>query len=320
MFYEKPFACDYWVTHRCNSKCNYCNIWRDTSLKTVPDASLEDVKTNLIDLKKLGIKFIDFTGGEPLLNNDLPEILKSARELGFFVQLTNNGSLYPQFAEEIKDSVSQLSFSFDTTDPEEYKIIRGIDNFANVLESISLAKKLQQKICLICTVTNDTIGNLSDIIQFGKENKVVVYVHPIFSYFGTELLDKKYIKQIKKYFWHSYVRIDLSDLAFYYQGGNDITNTRCKAGKSVLAISPDNSLFVPCFHKCIKKVSIDGRLYSLYHSREWKELFDKAGTYDFCQGCTVPCYLGASPLDKIDRYFFQELLSYTKFIVERSRH
>jgi MoaA/NifB/PqqE/SkfB family radical SAM enzyme len=285
----------------------------------MPDAKIEDVEKNLFDLKKIGIKFIDFTGGEPLLNKQLPKILETAKKLGFFVQLTNNGSLYPKFAEEIKKSVSQLSFSFDTTDPDKYKKIRGIDNYDNVIESINIAKKLNQKICLICTVTNENIDSLPNIINFCQKNKVVVFIHPIFSYFKAELLNKKYIKQIKKYFWKPYVRIDLSDLKYYKNGGNDINKPRCKAGKSVFAISPDNCLFVPCYHKSIQKIKINGRLYNMYYSDEWNKYFEKAGKYDFCQGCTIPCYLGASPLDKIDGYLFQELLSFGKFFIERSR-
>ena len=76
MFYEKPHACDYWVTHRCNSKCHYCNVWKNQDLITIPDAEPKDVKTNLIDLKKLGVKFIDFTGGEPLRNKKFSKSAK----------------------------------------------------------------------------------------------------------------------------------------------------------------------------------------------------------------------------------------------------
>jgi MoaA/NifB/PqqE/SkfB family radical SAM enzyme len=319
MFYEKPYACNYWVTHRCNSKCIYCNVWKNSKLKSVPDARLEDVKNNLDDLKKLGVKFVDFTGGEPLLNKDLPEMLKYAKNKGFFVQLTNNGSIYPKYAEEIKDSVSQLSFSFDTLDPQKYKEIRGIDNFDNLMESIKIAKKLNQKICLIKTVTNDSVDSIPNIVEFCKKNKLVVFIHPVFNYFDGKNLNKRFLKQIKKYFWESYVRVDLSDLSYYYHGGNNTKKPRCKAGKSVFAISPDDCLFVPCFHKVKKKVKINGKLYSLYHSEEWKKLYGHVGKYDFCQGCNLPCYLGASPLDKIDRYFFKEILSYSKVNLERLR-
>ena len=319
MFYEKPYSCNYWVTHRCNSKCEYCNVWRNPSLYNIPDAKFEDVKTNLIDLKRLGVKFVDFTGGEPLLNKDLPDILKFAKKLGFFIQLTNNGSIYPQVAEEIKDSVSQLSFSFDTLDREEYKKIRGMDNFDNVMKSIKIAKELKQNICLICTVTDNNIKNLPEIVKFCQNNKIVVFIHPVFKYFKEKKLAYDNIKIIKKYFWQRFVRVDLSDLKYYVNGGNDINRPSCKAGKSVFAITPDNCLFVPCFHKVIEKVKINGNLYSLYHSEKWKKLYEKAGKYDFCQGCNLPCYLGASTYDKIDRYFFQEILSFLKVLIERHR-
>ncbi len=319
MFYEKPHSCNYWVTHRCDSKCVYCNVWRNPSLYDIPDAKFEDVKTNLIDLKKLGIKFVDFTGGEPLLNRELPKILKFARELGFFIQLTNNGSIYPQVAEEIKNSVSQLSFSLDTLDPDEYKKIRGIDNFENVIKSIKIAKDLKQNIVIICTVTDNNINNVPEIVEFCKNKKITVFIHPVFKYFDKKTLNKEYVKQIKKYFWHPFVRVDLSDLKYYLDGGNNIKKPSCKAGKSVFAITPDNCLFVPCFHKVLQNVEINGNLYALYHSEKWKQLYADAGKYDFCQGCNLPCYLGASPLDKIDRYFFQEILSYFKVLAERHR-
>jgi MoaA/NifB/PqqE/SkfB family radical SAM enzyme len=319
MFYEKPFACNYWVTHRCNSKCVYCNVWRNPKLYQIPDARYQDVKKNLNDLKKLGVKFVDFTGGEPLLNKELPKILKYAKNLGFFVQLTNNGSIYPEIAEEIRDSVSQLSFSLDTLNPEEYKEIRGIDNFKKVIESIDIAKNLKQNICIICTVSDDNFKNIPQVIDFCKNKKTTVFIHPVFRYFDKTELKKGFIRELKKYFWHPYVRIDLSDLKYYEKGGNNIKKPSCKAGKSVIAITPDNFLFVPCFHKVLRKVRINGNLFDLYHSDNWKNLYKDAGKYDFCQGCNIPCYLGASPLDKIDRYFFQEIMSYYKILLEKYR-
>ena len=319
MFYDKPCLCNYWVTHRCNSKCIYCNVWRNNNLYNVPDVKFEVAKTNLVDLKRLGVKVVDFTGGEPLLNKDLPRILKFARDLGFFIQLSNNGSIYPKVAENIKNLVSQIGFSLDTLDPDKYKKIRGIDNFDNLMKSIDIAKGFKENIVIICTVTDNTIDNVPELVEFCKNKKITIFLHPVFKYFDENTLSKKNVKKIKKFFWHPYVRIDLSDLKYYVNGGNNIKNTRCKAGKTVFAITPDNCLFVPCFHKVIKKIEIKGSLFDLYNSNNWKNLYAGAGKYEFCQGCNLPCYLGASPLDKIDRYFFQEILSYSKVVVERYR-
>jgi len=50
---NKPYFCNYWLTYRCNSKCNFCNFWQDTSLQKLSDAKYENAKNNLLDLKKI---------------------------------------------------------------------------------------------------------------------------------------------------------------------------------------------------------------------------------------------------------------------------
>jgi MoaA/NifB/PqqE/SkfB family radical SAM enzyme len=319
MFVRTPFFCNYWVTYRCNSNCEFCNIWRNDSLKIISDANFRDVKRNLEDLKKIGVKTIDFTGGEPLLNKELPQMLACSRKLGFFTKLSTNGYLYPEKAEELRGLASRIYFSFDTTSKEEYKRIRGIDGYNRVIQSIKIAKELKQDICLLYTVTDENINNISDIVNFCKENKVMVYVHPCFSYFENKKLSKEYITRIKDYFWYPYVRMSLPDLDFHYSGGNDINNPRCKVGKSTIDISPDDCLTIPCFHRSTKKVNINGKLFSLYNSPEWKKLFNDAGKYEFCKNCTIDCYFGMSYLDKIDQHFFKQNLTFLKNLIETIR-
>jgi len=319
MFGRPPFFCNYWVTYRCNSRCEFCNIWRNESLNNVQDADVYHVKKNLEDLKKIGVKMIDFTGGEPLLHKDLPQILAYAKKLGFFVKLSTNGIIYPNRAEEIQGLVSRLYISLDTTSKEQYKRIRGIDGYDKVIESLQIAKKLKQNSCVLYTVTDETIQNIAPLVHFCRENKVVVYMHPCFSYFGNKKLNTVYIARMKKYFWHPYVRMSLPDLDFYVQDGNDTDHPRCKVGRSTLDISPDNCLTIPCFHRSIQKVKIDNNLLSLYHSFEWKKFFGDAGTYEFCKHCNIDCYFGMSYWDKIGDHFFKQNVTFLKNWVEELR-
>lgn len=316
---KTPYFCTYWTTYRCNSKCEFCYFWRDPKLKGIPDAKFFDVKKNLDDLKRIGVSVVDFTGGEPLLNKELPQILSHAKKLGFFVKLSTNGYLYPKRAEELKDLTTCIYFSLDTTSREEYKKIRGIDGYEQLIESIELAKELNQKICLSCTLTDEIINNMKDIANFAKENKVTAYIHPCFSYFGNKKLSEENIKNIKKYFWHPYIRMSLSDLDLAYKGGNDINNTTCLAGKSTVDISPDDCLVIPCFHKFVNKIKINGKLYSLYQSQDWERWFKDAGKYDYCKHCMIDCYFGLSYWDKIRRGFFKANITQLKNIVEAMR-
>ena len=316
---NKIFFCNYWVTYRCNSKCEFCKIWRDTNLQSLSDAKVSDVKKNLDDLKKMGVKIIDFTGGEPLLNRDLPQILSYAKELGFFIKLSTNGLLYPERAKELKDLPNRIYFSLDTINQDEYRKIRGVEGFDILLESIEIAKKLGQEICLLYTVTDENIKNIENIVNFCQKNKTTLYIHPCFRYFDNKELDKKNISIIKKFFWKPYVRMSLPQLEFHYRGGNEPKNPSCRVGISTIDISPDNCLTIPCFHKNVKKVKINGNLYSIYNFSEWNDLFKMAGRYDFCKNCTIDCYFGLSYRDRLLHYFFKQNLSYFKYFIEERR-
>ena len=316
---KKPFFCNYWVTYKCNSKCEFCNFWNDDKIKNIPDARYEDVKQNLDDLKKIGLKFIDFTGGEPLLNKDLPKILSYAKKLGFFVKLSTNGFLYPEKAESLRGLTSRIYFSFDTTSSDEYNKIRGIDGYNKIIKSIKIAKDFEQDICLLYTVTNENIKNISNIVNFGKENKITVYIHPCFSYFDNKPLDAKNIDIIVKYFWHPFVRMSLPQLDFHKKGGNNPAKPRCKSGTSTIDIGPDDCLTIPCFHKYTNRIKIDGKLLSLYYSEKWFDFYKNAGKYECCKNCTIDCYFGMSYLDRIMSYPVKQNLTSLKNILESNR-
>lgn len=316
---KKLFFCNYWVTYRCNSKCEFCNFWRDKSLQKIPDAKFVQVKKNLDDLKRIGLKFIDFTGGEPLLNEELPQILSYAKKLGFFVKLSTNGFLYPTIAEDLIDLPSRIYFSFDTTSKEEYRKIRGIDGYDKLIESIKISKDFKKDICLLYTVTNENVKNIANIVNFGRENKITVYIHPCFSYFDNKALDAKNIDIINKYFWYPYVRMNLPQLEFHKKGGNNILNPSCRAGVSTIDIGPDDCLTIPCLHRNIKRVKIDGNLFSLYKSDKWNDLFKNAGRYKFCQNCTIDCYFGLTYYDRVLEYPIKQNITSLKDSIESMR-
>jgi MoaA/NifB/PqqE/SkfB family radical SAM enzyme len=317
---RKLFFCNYWTTYRCNSKCEFCNIWKDPKLQNLFDAKFSDVRKNLNDLKKMGVKVIDFTGGEPLLNKDLPEILSYAKKLGFFIKLSTNGILYPERADELKGLPDRIYFSLDAISPDEYKKIRGVEGYDKLLESIDITKRMRQDICLFYTATDENIKNIQNIITFSQKNKTTLFIHPCFNYFNNKELDKKNITLIKKFFWEPYVRMNLPQLEFHYQGGNNPQKPSCKVGISTIDISPDDCLTIPCFHRHLKKVKINGNLYSIYKSDRWNEFFKNAGRYDFCKNCTIDCYFGLSYADRLSHYFLKQNLSYLKLIMETIRN
>ena len=104
-----PVLCNYYLTYRCNAACTFCDIWEKPS----PYVTRESFLQNLQALRRLGVKIIDFTGGEPLLHRDLPFFLQTAQEMGFITTITTNTLLYPKRAHDLRGKVDMLHFSLD---------------------------------------------------------------------------------------------------------------------------------------------------------------------------------------------------------------
>ena len=61
---------------RCNCRCVMCDIWKIT---TAEEISAADVERHLEDIEALGVRWVVFSGGEPLMHSDL---FRLARLLG----------------------------------------------------------------------------------------------------------------------------------------------------------------------------------------------------------------------------------------------
>jgi radical SAM protein with 4Fe4S-binding SPASM domain len=83
-----PYRMDLAITYRCNNDCPHCYNAR---LRSYPELSTDDWK-NIIDrLWDLSIPHLIFTGGEPTLRNDLPELIAYAESKGQITGLNTNG-------------------------------------------------------------------------------------------------------------------------------------------------------------------------------------------------------------------------------------
>ncbi len=138
---NRPSLCNYYLTYRCNARCDFCDIWERPS----PYASPEAVWANLLDLKRLGVKVIDFTGGEPLLHRELGTYLEWAKKLGFVTTVTSNALLYPKYARSLAGKVDMLHFSLDFPDAERHNASRGVDCYGHVMESIRVSAELGER-------------------------------------------------------------------------------------------------------------------------------------------------------------------------------
>ncbi len=312
---SKPVLCNYYLTYRCNAKCGFCDIWEKPS----PYVHYDNVFHNLKDLKKLGVNVIDFTGGEPLLHQDLPQFLQLAKNFGFLTTVTTNTLLYPKNAEKLKGLVDMLHFSLDSPYEDEHNASRGVNCYQHLLKSIEIAKSLREKPDILFTVHSQNIHQIQEVYEkFALPNDFILILNPIFSYneIGSELSFED-IQLLKSWRYKKNVYLNEAFLALRLNGGNQITQPICKAGSSTIVISPENELLLPCYHLAVKNFKIQNNLFQLWYSPEVQSIIKMEGKLEKCQGCTINCYMQPSFAVEMNSYFWIALPSTLKYSLEK---
>jgi len=132
------------ITDRCNLKCIMCNQWREPAKK---ELSTEDWRKIITDLRKNGIRNMHFTGGEPLLREDLPELIAYATSCGIVSGVMTNAFILEKEKLErlILSGVSSIGVSVDALS-DAYEKIRGVQgSFRRLEKSLSLLAEAKKK-------------------------------------------------------------------------------------------------------------------------------------------------------------------------------
>lgn len=112
-----PYRMDLALTYRCNNNCPHCYNAR---ARTFPEMDTDAWKRTLDHLWQIGIPHIVFTGGEPTLRPDLPELIAHAEQLGQITGINTNGRKLkdPEFVESLVDAgLDHVQITLESHDP-----------------------------------------------------------------------------------------------------------------------------------------------------------------------------------------------------------
>ena len=169
------------VTNRCNLRCPICFAYTGMPVYEPSLEEIDEMLRNLRANKPYAPTAIQFSGGEPTLRDDLPEIIRAAKRHGFkHVEVDTNGIRLAEdidyFRQLLDAGMSTLYLSFDGLREEIYHKLRGQNVLPHKLKVIENARKLGlESIVLVVTLTkgvNDR--DVGDIIRFAAENSDVV--------------------------------------------------------------------------------------------------------------------------------------------------
>jgi uncharacterized radical SAM superfamily Fe-S cluster-containing enzyme len=181
------------VTRRCDLACRFCFAEAgDADGKPSADPPLDRVTEWIADIVRRGNTFLQLSGGEPCMRDDLPDIVRRAKDLGCtYVQLNSNGLRLAEdeaFADALAEAgLSFVFLQFDGLDDAVYVALRGRPLLEQKLRTIERCGRRNIGVTLVPTLVpgvND--GAVGDILRFAVERSPLVrgvHLQPV-SYFG----------------------------------------------------------------------------------------------------------------------------------------
>lgn len=114
------------VTPRCNLRCTYCDPLGLGHNEPPGTVSARDVANVILAAADLGLDSVRFTGGEPLLRKDLPQMIAHAKHVAGIrdVAITTNASLLARRLPDLLDAgLDRVNISLDALDPDVFRAI-----------------------------------------------------------------------------------------------------------------------------------------------------------------------------------------------------
>tara|TARA_B100000929_G_scaffold114499_1_gene90823 strand:- start:3347 stop:4387 length:1041 start_codon:yes stop_codon:yes gene_type:complete len=133
------------VNEYCNLRCIYCMPEEGIPFKDKEKLiTTKEIFKLIRIMTDMGVSKIRFTGGEPLLREDIPDLIHYASEISTVdsVNLTTNGLLLPAYLESLEQAgLTGINISLDTLNTEKFKAITRRNGLDKVIEGLDMAIK-----------------------------------------------------------------------------------------------------------------------------------------------------------------------------------
>ncbi|MFX1409881.1 MAG: radical SAM protein [Promethearchaeota archaeon] len=313
-----PYSAQIEVTLRCNANCLFCSIHSLPAYISKNEMNTEQIKYIIDQIAELGINALSFTGGEPTIRKDLPELIyHTGITNGLMSGIATNGYLLPALFKKYKiEGLDYILLSLDYPTAELHNKKRGIKVFDKILESISLANKRNINIIINTVVMKDNLFYLRDMCELAEKLNCSIELYPcedIIRDFSSESFQIEKIHDLVPNIssWANIIRslravfknilTDPISIEIIEKGGfGGFPNyfqklLRCHVAEAYLFVSHDGYVNYPCkIHPIRSYNALKYPIADIYNSKEVKEIMNCHDSYKFCQNCRLGCAIVSS--------------------------
>jgi len=153
--------------NRCNCRCVMCDIWR---IRQVREITPRDLEPHLTSLRELNVKWIVFSGGEPLMHSDISSLSRVCRAEGVRVTLLTAGLTLEKRADIVAASIDDVIVSIDGP-PDIHDEIRGVPGaYRRLQRGIEALRQLRAEMPIHgrCTIQKGNFGELRNTVHAAR--------------------------------------------------------------------------------------------------------------------------------------------------------
>ncbi len=160
------------LTYRCPLQCPYCSNPLEIA-KYTNEISTEDWVRVMQQARKMGATQMGFSGGEPLVRQDLEELIQEARHLGYYTNLITSGvGMDEARVKRFKDAgLDHIQISFQASNEELNNFLGGTKSFQHKYEMARIVKKYDYPMVLNIVIHRKNIEQMRDILDMTVELK-----------------------------------------------------------------------------------------------------------------------------------------------------
>ena len=161
------------LIRRCNLACKHCYA-TSADIDFPGELSTAQVFDVMDDLKAFGVSVLILSGGEPLLRPDIFEISRRAKEMGFYVGLSSNGTLIDErnIGDIAAIGYDYVGVSLDGMRETHDCFRRKQGAFDESMRGIGLCRDAGIKVGLRFTLTQDNAAELPELLQLMQDEQI----------------------------------------------------------------------------------------------------------------------------------------------------
>lgn len=180
------------VTRKCGAKCNHCLIKEGEG-----ELSHEDILRIIDEAIEMGSCIITFTEGDPLLREDIFELIKHVDPEKAVVNLFTPGlEMTTEKAVKLREAgLYNLIIGVYSTNPEEHDLVRGVAGaHARALEAIRIALETGLLVTMSCHVLSGQVDRIGELYELATK----LGVHELSIWEGMPKTPEEQLTQIER--------------------------------------------------------------------------------------------------------------------------